>query len=101
MEAAAKMAGAEEESSEEAMNETPVMEKAEEISIPLPPGFAVPETAKNGETFEVITKAKVKDGRLIFESFDGQTVKPEEGLGDSDEEAENTLRDAVRQERMM
>lgn len=101
MEAAATMSHPDEESTEEDMNETPKMEKVEEMSIPLPPGFAVPENAKNGEMFEVITKAKVKDGRLIFESFDGQSTKPEEGMGDSDEEAETTLRDAVRQERMM
>lgn len=86
------------ESPEEDANESPEDESAEEMSIPLPSGFEVPPHARNGETFEVIAKAKVADGRLVFESLDGQGIKPDEE--DSDEVAENKLRQAVRQERM-
>ena len=93
------MEGDEPESAEEkAMEmETPGAEAAEAMSIPLPEGFQPPEGTKDGDTFEIITKAKVKDGRLMFESFDGQPTKgASEDSDESDAMAEETLRQAVK-----
>lgn len=67
------------------------------MSIPLPEGFQPPQGTKDGDTFEVITKAKIKDGRLVFESFDGQPVgSGSEDPDESDVAAEETLRQAVK-----
>lgn len=90
------------ESAEEMAMEkvTPGAEAAEvasDMSIALPEGFQPPEGTKDGDTFEIITKAKIKDGRLVFESFDGQPTSPEsEDQDESDAMAEETLRQAVR-----
>lgn len=90
------------ESAEEMAMEkvTPGAEAAEvasDMSIALPEGFQPPEGTKDGDTFEIITKAKIKDGRLVFESFDGQPTSPEsEDPDESDAMAEETLRQAVR-----
>lgn len=70
---------------------------ADGMSIVLPEGFQPPQGTKDGDTFEVITKAKIKDGRLVFESFDGQPVGSEsEDPDESDAMAEETLRQAVK-----
>ena len=93
------MEGDEPESAEEkAMEmETPGAEAAEAMSIPLPEGFQPPEGTKDGDAFEIITKAKIKDGRLMFESFDGQPTKgASEDSDESDAMAEETLRQAVK-----
>jgi hypothetical protein len=72
---------------------------APDMSIPLPEGFPMPPNVRDGETFEVIAKAKVKDGRLMFESFDGQAAAPgEETEADSYEASENALREAMKTE---
>lgn len=90
------------ESAEEMAMEkvTPGAEAAEvasDMSIALPEGFQPPEGTKDGDTFEVITKAKIVDGRLVFESFDGQPTAPESDNSDeSDAKAEDTLRQAMK-----
>ena len=69
------------------------------MSIPLPEGFKPPEGTKDGDTFEVIAKAKVMDGRLVFESFDGQKTEPdgdEETADESDAAAESALSQAIK-----
>ena len=72
-----------------------------DMSIPLPEGFKAPGDAKDGETFEIIAKAKIEDGRIVFESLDGQAPKPKTQTSEeSDESAEDELRDAMRKERM-
>lgn len=93
--------GDEPESTEEKAMElaTPGAEAAEAMSISLPEGFQPPEGTKDGDTFEVITKAKIMDGRLVFESFDGQpTQSDSENSDESDAAAEMALRDAVKSE---
>lgn len=93
------------ESAEEAAMEmvTPGAEAAEvatDMSIMLPEGFQPPEGTKDGDTFEVIAKAKVVDGRMVFESFDGQPTKTDsEESGESDAAAEEALRTAMKTER--
>lgn len=78
---------------------TPGAEAAEAMSIPLPEGFQPPEGTKDGDTFEIITKAKIKNGRLMFESFDGQATKSEsEDMNESDAAAEEALRQAMKTE---
>lgn len=78
---------------------SPGAEAAEAMSILLPEGFQPPEGTEDGDTFEVITKAKIMDGRLVFESFDGQPVSTSmEDADESDAAAEMALRDAVKSE---
>ena len=93
------------ESAEEAAMEmvTPEAEAAEvatDMSIMLPEGFQPPEGTKDGDTFEVIAKAMVVDGRMVFESFNGQPTKTDsEESGESDAVAEEALRQAMKSER--
>lgn len=90
----------EEEEPEVEATEVKVAETApasDGMSIPIPAGFQPPEGTKDGDTFEVIAKAKVMDGRLMFESFDGQQIEAEpETADESDAMAENALRDAMK-----
>ena len=77
-----------------------VAEVATDMSIMLPEGFQPPEGTKDGDTFEVIANAKVENGRMVFESFDGQPTKTNsEESGESDAVAEEALRQAMKSER--
>lgn len=90
--------GDESETKKEVMVEKAMPENSS-MSIPLPKGFQPPEGTKDGATFEVIAKAKIQDGRLMFESLDGQTTETEpESMDESDAAAEEALRDAMKSE---
>ena len=91
------MEGDEPESVEEMAMEkaTPGAEAAEAVADDM--SIMLPEGTKDGDTFEVIAKAKIKDGRLMFESLDGQQTKgASEDADESDAMAEETLRQAVK-----
>ncbi len=60
---------------------------AKEIEFPAPEGFAPPEDAEPGKSFEVMATLRQKDdGTLCLEAIDGVALSSEEPAESSDEE---------------
>ena len=61
------------------------------VKIPLPEGFKVPGNKKDGEVFEVITKARKMGNHLMVDAIDGFELTPsaemEEEMAEGEDEA--------------
>ncbi len=49
----------------------PEEEVFEEYSIPAPDGFMPPDTARQGEAFDLVAKVRLNNGVLVFDSLNG------------------------------
>jgi hypothetical protein len=66
------------------------VDEKEEVSFPIPEGFAPPDDVKPGKEFQALATLKVDaDGDLCLLALDGAPVKPEGEEADEGAEDEN------------
>lgn len=76
----------------------PMEEEITEVSFPVPTGFAAPDTAEEGQPFEVTARVLLRDGRLVLDSINGaklaaEAVEDEEMDEDMEEMEEEETQD--------
>lgn len=66
-------------------------EESSGFSFPAPQGFALPDTANEGDLFDAVVKVRLQDGQILVDSINGSKLsgEPEEEETEEVEETES------------